>query len=200
MSNFNKRITAPSKSNKFYYKNNIFYTSGYGLPNCTCYAWGRWYELLNKKPKLCTRNAENWYGFEDGYKRGNTPKLGAIAVWSKGKIGNGKDGAGHVAVVEQIKSDGSIVVSNSAYKSTLFYLKTYKPPYKIRGYSFLGFIYLPKEYKEDKQLTYIVKKGDNLSKIAKKYNTTWQKIYTDNKKVIGSNPNLIKVGMKLVIK
>ena len=47
---------------------------------------------------------------------------------------------------------------------------------------------------------YIVKKGDNLSKIAKKFNTTWQKIYEDNKDVIGSNPNLIYPNQKLIIK
>lgn len=38
---------------------------------------------------------------------------------------------------------------------------------------------------------YVVKRGDTLSSIAKKYNTTWQEIYEDNKDVIGSNPNMI---------
>lgn len=47
---------------------------------------------------------------------------------------------------------------------------------------------------------YIVKSGDTLSSIAKKYGTTWQKIYNDNKNVIGSNPNLIKPNQKLIIK
>lgn len=54
--------------------------------------------------------------------------------------------------------------------------------------------------KKDTSVTYTVKAGDNLSKIAKKYNTTWQKIYEDNKAIIGSNPNLIKPGQKLIIK
>ena len=48
-------------------------------------------------------------------------------------------------------------------------------------------------------ITYMVQSGDNLTKIANKYNTTWQKIYEDNKDVIGSNPNLIKVGQVLTI-
>ena len=48
-------------------------------------------------------------------------------------------------------------------------------------------------------VTYTVQKGDNLTKIAKKYNTTWQKIYEDNKDVIGDNPNLIKPGQVLTI-
>lgn len=46
---------------------------------------------------------------------------------------------------------------------------------------------------------YIVQRGDNLSKIAKKYNTTWKKIYERNKNVIGKNPNRIYAGQKLII-
>lgn len=49
------------------------------------------------------------------------------------------------------------------------------------------------------QTTYTVKNGDNLSKIAQKYNTTWQTIYNNNREVIGSNPNLIKAGQVLKI-
>lgn len=49
------------------------------------------------------------------------------------------------------------------------------------------------------EIIYIVKKGDNLSKIAKKYNTTWKAIYKKNKELIGDNPNLILVGWKLKI-
>lgn len=51
-----------------------------------------------------------------------------------------------------------------------------------------------------KNTIYIVKKGDTLSSIAKKYNTSWKKIYEDNKSIIGSNPNLIFPGQKLIIK
>lgn len=47
---------------------------------------------------------------------------------------------------------------------------------------------------------YTIKSGDNLSKIAKKYNTTWKSIYEMNKDVIGKNPNLIKIGKVLKIK
>lgn len=43
-----------------------------------------------------------------------------------------------------------------------------------------------------KNSTYTVKKGDNLTNIAKQFGTTWQKIYELNKGVIGGNPNLIK--------
>ena len=47
------------------------------------------------------------------------------------------------------------------------------------------------------ETTYIVKSGDTLSAIAKKYNTTYQKIAKDNNI---SNPNLIYPNQKLVIK
>lgn len=52
--------------------------------------------------------------------------------------------------------------------------------------------------------TYVVKKGDSLWKIAKTFlgnGAKWPTIYNipENKKVIGSNPNLIRPGQKLVI-
>lgn len=44
-----------------------------------------------------------------------------------------------------------------------------------------------------------VARGESLSKIAAKYGTTWQKIYADNRGVIGSNPNRIFAGQRLTI-
>lgn len=52
---------------------------------------------------------------------------------------------------------------------------------------------------EIKNRTYTVKIGDNLSSIAKRYNTSWEKIYQENKEVIGDDPNLILPGQKLII-
>lgn len=120
--NFVPRLTAPETDNYFYYSNsNIFYASGYGMPNCTAYAYGRAYELLGAKPDLCGGNAEDWYNYNKShhyYAYGHIPKLGAIAVWSH------PDG-GHVAVVEKIE-DGQITFSNSAYArpDLNFYLST----------------------------------------------------------------------------
>lgn len=45
---------------------------------------------------------------------------------------------------------------------------------------------------------YEIKKGDTLSKIAKKYGTTWQKIHEMNKDTI-KNPDLIFPGQKIKI-
>lgn len=150
MSKFVKRLSAPSTSDKHYYSDNIFYQSNYGMPNCTCYAWGRWYELLGEKPRLCISNAENWYNYNDGYKRGNTPKLGSVIVWAKGQVNNANDGAGHVAIVEEIYPDGSILTSNSAWGGANFYTKKYAKGYKLNGYTFLGFIHLPIEFDIEK--------------------------------------------------
>ena len=50
---------------------------------------------------------------------------------------------------------------------------------------------------QNNDIIYIVKPGDTLSKIAKQYNTTYQKIAKDNKI---ANPNVIRVGQKLTIK
>ena len=47
--------------------------------------------------------------------------------------------------------------------------------------------------------TYTVKKGDTLSGIASKYGTTWQKIYNDNRGVLGGNPDLIYAGQVIKI-
>ncbi len=55
---------------------------------------------------------------------------------------------------------------------------------------------------KEKSKTYVVKPGDSLSKIAKLElgnSSVWNKIYQLNKKVIGSNPNAIKPGQKLVL-
>ena len=48
--------------------------------------------------------------------------------------------------------------------------------------------------------THTVQSGENLSLIAEKYGTTWQKIYEDNRGAIGGDPNYIVPGMTLVIK
>lgn len=49
--------------------------------------------------------------------------------------------------------------------------------------------------------SYTVKSGDSLSTIAKKLtgSSNWKKIYEQNKSVIGSNPNKLKVGQVLTI-
>lgn len=152
-SSYNPRLTSDGmEDNPYYYSKNPFYTSGYGLPNCTCYAWGRFWEIsdTNKDytnpPTLSTRNAENWYPFtDDGYERGSTPRLGAIICWRKGVAGDSDDGAGHVAVVEEVFDNGDITISQSAWDGGYFWTQklTASENYAIPNQTFQGFIYNP---------------------------------------------------------
>lgn len=155
------RTTAPNLNNSCYYSTkNALYRDGFGMPNCTCYALGRWIELLGYIPRLCLGMAGRWYGYNDGYQRGNTPKLGAIAVWGL----NGSNIDGHVAVVEDF-GDGYIYCSNSAYKSTNFYMKYYYGNYNFGSYIFKGFIYPPINFENEVAQATSIKKeiiGGNL--------------------------------------
>lgn len=155
---FKARLKAPSADSKFWKHTSaggvnscLLIANGSCIPNCVGYSWGRWYEILGKKPALSRRNAELWFGYvADGYKRGRKPKLGAVACWRKGEVGVSSDGAGHVAIVEKINADGSIVISESGYKTFRFRTRTIKPPYSLGGsYVFQGFIYLPEEERKN---------------------------------------------------
>lgn len=137
------RLTAPSKSNKYYYSNlNTLYAAGYGMPNCTAYAWGRAYEILGTAPKLSLNNAHYWYGYnkDNGYyPYGQTPKLGAIACWDN-------PSGGHVAVVEEITAN-TITFSNSGYGYKTFYLThagigEANGGVTSYGWKFKGYIYI----------------------------------------------------------
>ena len=108
---FTPRLSAPSTSDYHYTTGNPYYNAGYGMPNCTAYAWGRAYEILGSKPKLCDGNASEWYSYNQrtgAYPYGSTPKLGAILCWSH-----------HVGVVEAIRGN-SITVSESHWGGTYF--------------------------------------------------------------------------------
>lgn len=155
---FERRITEPSKLQSCYYASNPFYQSGYGLPNCTAYAFGRFWEIIGVKPKLSLSNAENWFDYNDGYERGQKAKLGAIICFRKGKAHNSQDGAGHVAVVEDIYPDGSILISESHWKGNIFNTKRLGSDYFYNNsLTFQGFIYNPLNF-EQKVSKYIVGK------------------------------------------
>lgn len=147
MGTFTPRLTSDGiTGSKYYYNDNPFYQSGYGMPNCTCYAWGRFYEILGSKPTLSLGNAEDWYLYSDNYERGSAPKLGAVICWRRGNAGNDSDGAGHVAIVEAINADGSIVTSESGWNSDFFWTSTRNNDGNwgaSSAYTFQGFIYNP---------------------------------------------------------
>lgn len=109
-------------NNKYWYSDNPFYLSGFGLPNCTCYAWGRfWEETPDNKPvHVPLGDATTWWeqAVNEGYfETGQEPKLGAIACFKNGING-------HVAIVEKIDNKGNITTSNSAWGGEYFFTKT----------------------------------------------------------------------------
>ena len=95
--------------NPYYTTRNPLYQAGYPMPNCTCYAWGRFWENsdvngdFSNRPRLSTSDAYLWWNHNDGYARGQTPALGAIACYSGG-IYSGK---GHVCVLERNNGNGT---------------------------------------------------------------------------------------------
>lgn len=115
------------------------------LSNCVGWAIGRVMEILqtttNPLPYL---NAEDFYN-NTNLPKGQTPKNGAVACWRQGKLWNGEDGAGHVAVVEKVISDNEIITSESAYGGMAFYTKHRNNDNGKWGasdsYDFMGFIY-----------------------------------------------------------
>ena len=149
---FTPRLNSDGMSgNLHWYSNgNPYYATGYGMPNCTAYAWGRAWEILD--PAGTGANKPDPYelpGYWDGgvwwnhvdrsvYQTGSVPKLGAVICFERPGY------AGHVAVVEQINNDGSIVTSNSAYGGTYFYTQVLRPEnnYAWGSYVFQGFIYI----------------------------------------------------------
>lgn len=94
------------------------------LANCVGYANGRFAEIQNLQgidtQLIC--NAEDFievakdYGLEIS----NVPTIGGIMVWRKGNLGTGKDGVGHVAIVERIINPNTIYTSESGYGSFKF--------------------------------------------------------------------------------
>lgn len=161
----------PSKSDKYIYLYNNASKGGKsrciaGKPTdstcnvlCNCVGWacGRFNHIYNlltgyngiKYPNFCV-NAENFIEIakQYGLSTGLTPKAGAIMVWQKGATLNKADGAGHVAVVEQVISSTQVRTSESGYNSFAF-----KNRIRTKGadgnwgtagaYKFRGFIYNP---------------------------------------------------------
>ena len=151
---YKPRLTQPESGNKLWtqvayggYNRQIIGSptawNGSVLANCTGYVHGRWMEIGNTTTEysISSGNASTYYNYGDSYTRGSTPKLGAIVCYS-----GGYGGAGHVAIVEEIKSNGDLLVSQSNYGGTIFETQLVT---KSSGYvpwgalTFQGFIYHP---------------------------------------------------------
>lgn len=142
-------IISPSQGNPYYinteyggynrYTLIIDKTTGCVIPNCTAFCFGAFMECCGITAcNLPVANAADWYRLAP-YAKGSTPKLGAIACWK-----GGTNNQGHVAFVNSIADDGTIVVAESGYYSKVWYMnETIAPPYKRSGLTFQGFIYNP---------------------------------------------------------
>lgn len=146
------------------------------LANCVGYAFGRFNEIAfqmlgkdgvkalftenggklkdlksnNNMPLLQPLNAENFYdtALSQGIEISQTPQIGACMCWQKGATRSYKDGAGHVAIVEEVIAPTSVRTSESGYGcSNPFWTQI-----RYRGscnwgagndYTFLGFILNP---------------------------------------------------------
>lgn len=154
---FPQQITETTPDNVY---TSPYYTGiagGYSpaMPNCTRYCYGRWWSLLGYQPQGLQNlgDAETWYQNCTAYQKGQTPKVGAVICFADGPY----SGRGHVAIVEHVFTDGSVLFSNSALKGAMFYLRcgTISSNYHTAahgylayesGYLFQGFIYLPVEF------------------------------------------------------
>ena len=131
-SSFKARTTVPSFSSKYYFSSgNVYFNydryaptrnpfdgNKYCIGNCTWYACGRAWEILDKakvEPDL-TIFGSNPYGIwlknkqTKTYKTGKTPKQGALVIFGA------QSGSYHIAVVEKVDGD-EIYVSESGYKT-----------------------------------------------------------------------------------
>ena len=162
---FTPRFTIPEQGNPYYNtKNNGGYSDAIkGSPvekglnvlrNCVGYAYGRFNEIVGAgyMKYLAPVNAEQFIDAMNyktkGVTSGMTPKLGSVMVWQAGSTKSGSDGAGHVAIVEQINADGSVITSESGYNAkSAFWTQTRNNSNGRWGqpsnYKFLGFIYNP---------------------------------------------------------
>ncbi|VAW79593.1 hypothetical protein MNBD_GAMMA15-1201 [hydrothermal vent metagenome] len=154
-------MSQPKFSSRSYTTDNIFWKAGYAPAstyppgsssklgnsakgNCTWYVNGRLRNLGYNSAKLdrLSGNASKWavLARKTGIPVDKSPAVGAIAQLDGGKFSS----LGHVAVVERINSDGTIIVSESSYSTKktspwnfLWRLRTVSPTW------FSNFIHIP---------------------------------------------------------
>lgn len=172
--------------------------SGCVLPNCVGAAVAL-FNMLNDVPSckyLGNTDAKNFvkYPEKQGLRTGSEPVKNACMVW-------GGTGKGHVAIVKEVIDESHVLT----YESGWNYLKGPVLREKKRGGKnwgenkpFIYFIY-PPGYIPQTKIFYKVAKGDTLSAIAKRYNTTVAAIQRLNPDLI-KNVNLIKTGWTIRVK
>ena len=146
---FTRRTTAPESWNNYYYNaayNPYTYETYVHnadlIGECTWYVWGRAYEILGHRPNISNRYAKDFYAYNlnsGAYPYGNEPKLGAIACFAPH---NHAHWTGHVAIVEAVGTDGSVILSEFNFKGVhVFSSDRYLNPTEARTWV-QGYIYL----------------------------------------------------------
>lgn len=208
------RTTIPEKNNKYFLRkanggwnpcvagNHAPY-KGSVIHNCVGWTTGVINEALSVGS--CKyggdMDAERFYAKlkKQGWKASSAPVAGELNVmcWRKGSATKHSDGAGHVAPVLEVLSQTSVVTSEDGWGYTKLAQKARKKGKGNWGqnstYTFQGFMHIPYP-----KVYYVVKKGDTLSGIAKKYDTSVAQIMKWNP--IIKDKNKIMVGWKLRVK
>jgi hypothetical protein len=146
---FTRRTTAPESWNNYYYNAaynpytyETYVRNADLIGECTWYVWGRAYEILGYRPNISNRYAKDFYAYNlnsGAYPYGNEPKLGAIACFAPH---NHADWTGHVAIVEAVGGDGSVILSEYNFVSRhAFSANRYLNPTEARTWV-QGYIYL----------------------------------------------------------
>ena len=141
---FTRRTTAPEYGNVYYYNGayNPFAYNQALIGECTWYVWGRAYEILGHRPNISRGHAKDFYAYNlnsGAYPYGNEPKLGAIACFAPN---NHAYWTGHVAIVEAVGGDGSVILSEYNFVSVhAFSANRYLNPTEARTWV-QGYIYL----------------------------------------------------------
>ncbi len=141
---YEPRLTAPSGEPYYTRECNTYAQTGYGMPNCVAYVYGRIYELNGEAPKISRGNAGEWWFINKRnhyYEYGSQPKLGAVACWSN-----------HVAVVEKISGNGAVTISESHWGGRYFDTKTYADMSSHYGQAFYGYIYAYNKPEEEPEI------------------------------------------------
>lgn len=104
------RENAPTRTNSFYYEQNSNNYGKYLEGECAMYATCRAQEILStmgiNKSFTTNVNGGEFCSSVQGFSKGMSPRQGSLVSWS-----GGEEGYGHVAVVEKVNADGSIVIS-----------------------------------------------------------------------------------------
>lgn len=162
---FEPRLTSPSRSNPYYNRElNVYSQTGYGMPNCVAYVFGRIYEITGEKPLITRGSAGDWWFINKNngyYEYGQEPQLGAVACWSN-----------HVAVVEEIDGN-TVTASQSHWGGNYFDTTVFESGTDRYGQTFYGYIYMSSDYldqlEEEKMQdikTRLAEKAQGMSSVA----------------------------------